>query len=813
MQTGKRIHFIGIAGSGMSGLALVASAQGHRVSGSDRAHSRYLEAVLASGATVSLEQGAENISDDIDIVVASAAIKDDNEELAAAKARGFEVWHRARMLGWLGQSQRTLAVCGTHGKTTTSSMLATTLEGLGADPSFVIGGVLAGYNATAKMGSGPDYVVEADESDGSFVMLDPKLIIATNIDLDHLDYFASIDEINEAFAQFFALLPDDGLLIYCADDPGLTRVALASGKNMVSYGFAANADYRCESIDGQLFNVYCAKGMLTLMLPNSPGTHNMQNATAVLAAVTELGHDTARAAAELGHFAGVGRRFELIGEVDGVQVVDDYGHHPTEVKATLAAARARGYHHVHLLFQPHRYTRTFRLFDQFVDAFNDVDTLTMLDLYSAGEDPINGVSSQALIDAINTKYPERDAYLVAKDNAAQYMAALASPGDIVLTLGAGDVTNIAPQIVEALRGYTVESEKYADNEFEIQLSSEQTDATATELTGTTGWTAPFFEAYCELEGNIAGSVIINEPMTRHTSFRIGGAAALFVECATLADLKLTLEVIKRYGLSWAVVGKGTNLLVSDRGFEGVVITLGREFKNHTFPVPDDSDEELSVEASEQPEQSVEYPGEIVVAGAGVQLGNLVREAFKNGFSGLEFAVGIPGTLGGAIFMNAGSADEWISRIVSSVLVLRADGTLVRYAKDDLPWSYRSSGLQVGDIVLEAELVLQRGNTGHIRARMEGILKRRQRSQPLSKPNAGSIFRNPDGAAAGQLIDALGMKGMRAGGASVSDIHANFIVNDGAATANDVITLIQEIRKRVLESYGFKLQTEIRFIGF
>jgi UDP-N-acetylmuramate dehydrogenase len=539
----------------------------------------------------------------------------------------------------------------------------------------------------------------------------------------------------------------------------------------------------------------------------------MQNATAVLAAATELGHDTALAAAELSHFAGVGRRFELIGEVDGVQVVDDYGHHPTEVRATLAAAKARGYRHVHLLFQPHRYTRTYRLFDQFVDAFNDVDTLTMLDLYSAGEDPIDGISSQILIDAINTKYPERDAYLVNKENAAQYMAALASPGDIVLTLGAGDVTNIAPQIVEALRALTVETEIYTENEPEQQIPVASADASTTELKVTSGWTAPIFEAYCELEGNVSGSLIMNEPMARHTSFRIGGAAALFVECATLADLKLTLEVIKRYGLSWVVVGKGTNLLVSDRGFEGVVITLGREFKNQTFPELDEADESLFTDMPASSEQAVEYPGEIVVAGAGVQLGNLVREAFKNGFSGLEFAVGIPGTLGGAIFMNAGSAEEWISRIVSSVLVLKADGKLVRYAKDDLPWAYRSSGLQIGDIVLEAELVLQRGNTGHIRARMEGILKRRQKSQPLGKPNAGSIFKNFYGAAAGQLIDALGMKGLKNGGASISDIHANFIVNDGSATAEDVITLIQEIRKRVLESYGFKLQTEIRFIGF
>ena len=357
------------------------------------------------------------------------------------------------------------------------------------------------------------------------------------------------------------------------------------------------------------------------------------------------------------------------------------------------------------------------------------------------------------------------------------------------------------------------------------------------------WSAPIFEVYCELEGAIRGSVKIDEPMSRHTSFRIGGLAALYIECASLADLTLTLETVRRYGLAWAIVGKGTNLLVSDRGFEGAIICLGREFKSFHFP---DSLEAAEVEEAEalpaepaysqpggsdaddegtgsvdlpEPAAAVIYdipagqPRQLLVAGAGVTLGNLVRNAFKNGYTGLEFAVGIPGTLGGAIFMNAGTAEEWIGSIVSSVLVYDPDRGLVRLAGDQIDWGYRSSGLGAGLVILEAELRVTRGNTSHIRARMEGISKRRTRTQPQNLPNAGSIFRNPEGASAGQLIDSLGLKGLSVGGAQVSEVHANFIVNNGSATAADVIALIQEIRAKVKESYGFELQTEIRFIGF
>jgi UDP-N-acetylmuramate dehydrogenase len=303
-----------------------------------------------------------------------------------------------------------------------------------------------------------------------------------------------------------------------------------------------------------------------------------------------------------------------------------------------------------------------------------------------------------------------------------------------------------------------------------------------------------FDAYCDLEGTIEGTVSYNEPMARHTSYRIGGPAALYVECASVADINRCLAVFAEHGLSWCVTGKGSNLLVSDEGFAGAVITLGSDFKHFSFP--DETEGE-----------------NLLVAGAGVILSTLVQSAFKNGYSGLEFSVGIPGTLGGALFMNAGTTTEWIGAIVASLTVLRPACGLVRYEAHELSWAYRRGAIPTGEVIVEAGLRVKKGHLGQIRAKMEASLKRRRKTQPLTVPNAGSVFRNPPGASAGQLIEEIGLKGYAVGGAHVSEVHANFIVNDGTATAADVIAIIMYIRKRVKEEYGTELQPEIRFVGF
>jgi len=303
-----------------------------------------------------------------------------------------------------------------------------------------------------------------------------------------------------------------------------------------------------------------------------------------------------------------------------------------------------------------------------------------------------------------------------------------------------------------------------------------------------------FEAYCDIEGSIKGTVLIEEPMARHTSFRIGGPASLYIECACLSDINRSLEVLKAHSLPWLIVGKGSNLLVSDEGYKGAILTLGQEFKYFSFPDESQGERQL-------------------IAGAGVMLSNLVQDAFRDGYSGLEFCVGIPGTFGGALYMNAGSSTEWMGSIVDSITVLRPEQGLVLYEGRDLPWQYRKSGIPMGEVIVEGRLRVKKGHLSSIRAKMEGSLKRRRKSQPLNVPSAGSVFQNPEGISAGQMIESLGLKGFSVGGARVSDVHANFIVNNGQATAADVVALVIYIRERIKEEYGQELQPEIRFVGF
>ncbi len=296
------------------------------------------------------------------------------------------------------------------------------------------------------------------------------------------------------------------------------------------------------------------------------------------------------------------------------------------------------------------------------------------------------------------------------------------------------------------------------------------------------------QAFDRLRASLAGSVRSSESMAKHTTFHIGGPAALFVECATVADLAMTTEILSDEGIDWRVLGKGSNVLASDEGYDGAVIVLGRDFKRHALD------------------------GEHLRTGAGVILAAIVRDAFSEGRTGLEFAVGIPGTVGGALAMNAGSRDEWIGSIVESVTLFVPGEGLMSVRGPEVVWGYRQSSLRTKGIIVEAALRVVEGDADHIRRTMEASLRRRKRTQPLSAPSAGSVFVNPEGDSAGRLIEAAGLKGARVGGAAVSDVHANFIVNAGGATATDVLGLVRLVRETVKEAYGIELTPEIRFLG-
>jgi UDP-N-acetylmuramate--alanine ligase len=447
-------HFIGIGGAGMSGLARVLHDRGELVSGSDLRLSRYASALRDDGVLIHIGHDPANVGQP-DVVVVSSAIPESNPELVEARRRGLPVWQRARMLAELAGDRSTIAVAGTHGKTSTSSMAAAVLAGLGLDPTFLIGGELNDVGSNARCGAGPHYVVEADESDGSFLHLTPDLAIVTNVEPDHLDHYGTFEAVIDAFRSFIARVPESGTAVLCADDPVLMGLAQACRGRVVTYGRAESADVRLVSAspDGvaTVFSVVTSDGVEVVGRVAVPGGHMALNATAVLAAVWALGLDVEAASEALGAFTGVKRRFERVGEVAGVAVVDDYAHHPTEVAATLKAARESGFSRIWVVFQPHRYTRTAALGSAFGDAFTSADRVVLMDVYSAGETPLPGVSGKTVLDSMLLRHPRtRAAYFPHRGDVPAYLADRARDGDLVMTMGAGDVTAMGPEIVRAL---------------------------------------------------------------------------------------------------------------------------------------------------------------------------------------------------------------------------------------------------------------------------------------------------------------------------------------------------------------------------
>jgi UDP-N-acetylmuramate--alanine ligase len=456
-----RVHLIGIGGAGMSALARLMLAQGVPVSGSDAKESRRLSALRALGAQVHVGHGIECLDGEppASVVVASTAIPPTNPEVVEARRRGLPVWTRAEALNAVMAGRQPIAIAGTHGKTTTTSMVTVALQACGEDPSFAIGSELQSSGTNAHWGTGPHFVVEADESDGSFLAITPRVAVVTNVEADHLDHWADLASIEDAFVRFCAATKEtDGVAVLCADDPGARRVAeraRAEGVRVVTYGTSADADVRIAdpvaSDRGWTFSVMdhgMRRGTVTLQVP---GMHNALNAAAAWAVVSVLGAPVAEAAEGLEAFTGTQRRFELRGQVDGIRVYDDYAHHPTEVEVTLRAAReVAGDGRVVVAFQSHRYTRTSIFALDFGRALGLADEVVVLEVYSAGEQPIPGASGAVIAAAVPLP-ADRVHFEPSWAQVPRVVVERARTGDVVLTMGAGDVGLLAPQIVEMLR--------------------------------------------------------------------------------------------------------------------------------------------------------------------------------------------------------------------------------------------------------------------------------------------------------------------------------------------------------------------------
>jgi UDP-N-acetylmuramate--alanine ligase len=456
----QHIHFVGIGGIGMSGIAEVLSNLGYRVSGSDARKSPVTERLEQLGMTIAEGHSAANVGD-AHVVVRSTAIRDDNPEVIEARQRAIPVIPRAEMLAELMRLKTyVVAVAGSHGKTSTTSMIATVLGHAGVDPTAVVGGVVSAFGSNARLGKSDVLVAEADESDRSFLMLTPTFAIVTNIDREHMDYYADMEDVQKCFTDFVNKVPFYGAAILCLDDPHVQAVIPQVKRRRVTYGLTAQADISAHNIQhnqnfGSRFTVlrgHEAIGEINLPVP---GKHNVYNALAAIATGFEFDVPFETIAEALSTFTNADRRFQFKGEANGIMVVDDYGHHPTEVKATLAAAKTGSAgRRIVTLFQPHRFTRTQDQMEEFARSFNNSDVLLVMDIYAASEDPIEGITSQALTDRIRAYGHKHAHYIGGMDGAAAKVLDYAREGDLVLTLGAGSVYRIGEQVLETLRART-----------------------------------------------------------------------------------------------------------------------------------------------------------------------------------------------------------------------------------------------------------------------------------------------------------------------------------------------------------------------
>jgi UDP-N-acetylmuramate--alanine ligase len=451
-----RVHFVGIGGIGMSGIAEVLLNLGYTVSGSDLKASETTRRLETLGAVICTgPHRAQNVGE-CDVVVISSAVKKDNPEVQVARARKTPVIPRAEMLAELMRLKYGVAIAGSHGKTTTTSMVATVLAAGGLDPTTVVGGKLNSLGSNAKLGKGELMVVEADESDGSFLKLSPAIAVVTNIDAEHLDYFGTMERLKEAFVEFANRVPFYGLDVMCLDHPNVQALLPMVEKRVVTYGFSAQADYRADEVRLEGFNTFFRASRhgedLGEFSVRMVGRHNAQNALAAIAVAEEMKVPLAAVREALSSFGGVQRRFTVRGEERGVTVIDDYGHHPMEVRATLAGAKQAFNRRVLCAFQPHRFTRTHLLMDEFATCFNDADVLLVTEVYAAGEEPIALATGERLAQAVRACGHRDVTYVKSRAEVATALRARVQPGDIVITQGAGDINQCGPELLALLKG-------------------------------------------------------------------------------------------------------------------------------------------------------------------------------------------------------------------------------------------------------------------------------------------------------------------------------------------------------------------------
>jgi len=742
----RRVHLIGVAGSGMSGIAALLIALGHRVSGSDKVDTAEVKRLQSLGLDFRTPHGAGD-AEGAELVIYSSAVHAGNPAFDAAGRAGKPLVRRAEALAALMAGKKGILVCGMHGKTTVSSMTAHVLRAAGVHPSHYVGAEIPILGTNARWDAGGElFVAEGDESDGTIVLYHPEHTILLNVEPEHLDHYRDLAAIDLAFGQL--LRQTAGRVVYCADDEGARRLCAAL-PNAVSYGKDGQyglRDFKAADF-GSTFSLVREGRTLARVVLNVPGEHNALNACAVLALAAELGLDLEACVKALESFRGARRRFESVFSSPDYLLVDDYGHHPTEIAAVLRAARDIGRRRVLLLFQPHRYSRTQALQEEFGRALALADAAVVTDVYPASEERIPGVSGQMLVDAAH-RFGAKDVHYEADRARAGLRAAqMLRPGDLLVTLGAGNIHEQGAALAADLR--VLETLRAAMG---------------------------------------PGVARLYEPMAKHTTMRVGGPAQFWLEPETEEGFCELLRVAHGEGLPFLVVGRGSNLIVRDGGLRGVVVRLRRGVFGE-FRVEEDA----------------------IRAGVGVRLKALSGAAVTAGLAGFEWMEGIPGDVGGCLRMNAGAMGVEAFDQVISMRYADSEGNILEKTPRELEIHYRNIPLLRSNYALSAVFRGKRSVPAEVERRTKDYSAKRKASQPAGA-SAGCIFRNPEGGKAGQLVDSAGLKNSRVGAACVSERHANFIVNEGGASASEVLALVEQVRDAVLERHGVRLENEVQVIG-
>jgi len=806
---GATVYLIGAGGCGVSGLAHLLLDAGHHVAGSDAAENDEIRQLHARDTQIHIGHCAEQLrAARPALVVYSSAVRPDNPEIQAAHALQLPVVRRAVLLAALVHRQQGICVAGMHGKTTTSALLAFALEKLGANPSYAVGALVpqlprharfvavgqapapvepAGGGARRTMtGDGacpttPFFVAEADESDGTLGMFRPAHSIVLNVDADHLDYFGNLEAVCREFEHFASNTRER--IVFCADDPRLADL-MAKQPRAVSYGFNALAQYRIEIPNSRVPTTHHASrftlwhrgaklGDFSLRLI---GEKNVSNAAAVIALLHQLGFEPRAIAAAIADFSGAARRQQELFADEDVRVFDDYGHHPNEIRATLRAFEELNPRRLVVAFQPHRYTRTLHLMKDFAESFGDADKLFLTEVYAASEPEIPGANSAALAAAMRARGQPVE-YVPALSDLALAIRDASQSGDLILFLGAGDITKVAQEFAHARRTGT----------WGLRPPVSTMNA---ESKTESGAGMPRSDAFERLRAAVSDCTAVrqHEPLARRTTMRVGGSADFFAEPVSENDLAQVLRVCSELKLPFTIIGRGSNLLIKDGGIRGVVISLGHECFSR-----------------------VQIIGEHLHCGAGAKLKTVSVEARRAGLAGLEFLEGIPGSVGGALRMNAGAMGSWMFEVVEQIRFMDFSGHVHERKASEVNVEYRGCPLFKTHIALGAVLHGTPASKEVIQERANQFNAKRWETQP-AQPSAGCIFKNPTTVPAGKLIEELGLKGTKRGGAMVSTVHGNFIVNEGNATAKDVLELIEFIKQTARARRGIELETEVEIIG-